>query len=75
MALVAVSDRRIVALNPCFQQVLGYTHADLPDEATWWLRAYPDPAYRAEVRAIRDAAIARAAIAPITDAIRVTITA
>ena len=61
MALVAVSDRRIVALNPCFQQVLGYTHADLPDEATWWLRAYPDPAYRAEVMTLRNAAIAKAA--------------
>lgn len=37
---------KIKYINACFTQVFGYTSADLPNLATWWLRAYPDPSYR-----------------------------
>ena len=33
-------------LNPAFVRLFGYTLADLPTLDTWWLKAYPDPAYR-----------------------------
>ncbi|RII28629.1 MAG: hypothetical protein CXR31_01745 [Geobacter sp.] len=36
----------IELLNNRFIEVFGYTRADIPDLATWFLRAYPDPSYR-----------------------------
>ena len=41
---------RILTLNPRFTQVLGYTPEDIPTLDDWFLRAYPDPDYRREVR-------------------------
>ena len=35
--------------NDRFTQVFGYSLADLPTLEAWWLRAYPDPAYRRQV--------------------------
>jgi signal transduction histidine kinase/CheY-like chemotaxis protein len=32
--------------------VFGYTREDIPDVDTWWERAYPDAAYRAELHAV-----------------------
>lgn len=42
-------DRRGVYLNPTFTNLFGYTLAELPTAADWWLAAYPDPEYRAEL--------------------------
>ena len=39
-------DQQITYLNPAFVAVFGYTRADIPTLAEWWLKAYPDPQYR-----------------------------
>ncbi|MFH0823467.1 MAG: PAS domain S-box protein, partial [Pseudomonadota bacterium] len=36
-------------LNPEFTDMLGYTSDDIPDEDTWFLKAYPDPAVRRRI--------------------------
>ena len=36
-------------LNPALTRMLGYTIEDIPNTASWWLKAYPDPDYRAMV--------------------------
>jgi PAS domain S-box-containing protein len=38
-------------LNNKFTEVFGYTEEDVPDIEHWWLLAYPDPQYRAEIKA------------------------
>jgi diguanylate cyclase (GGDEF)-like protein/PAS domain S-box-containing protein len=45
-------DGRITYHNPAYTRILGYTLVDVPDSENWWQRAYPDPAYRAEVFAV-----------------------
>ncbi|MHB1098622.1 MAG: PAS domain S-box protein, partial [Burkholderiales bacterium] len=40
------SEGKITYLNGAFVRTLGYTVADIPDLASWWLLAYPDPQYR-----------------------------
>jgi signal transduction histidine kinase/ActR/RegA family two-component response regulator len=47
-------------LNEQFVRTFGYTLEDIPTVADWGSRAYPDPAYRAEVFTLWDAAVARA---------------
>ena len=37
---------KITYLNGEFIRTLGYTLADIPDLASWWILAYPDPQYR-----------------------------
>lgn len=32
--------------NARFEQLFGYSHADIPTLAEWWQLAYPDPEYR-----------------------------
>ena len=59
LALVT-QDGRILELNARFVQVFGYTRQELPTLADWWQRAYPDPAYRATVMAMRHDAVTRA---------------
>ncbi|MBA4110491.1 MAG: hypothetical protein C0487_12955 [Leptothrix sp. (in: Bacteria)] len=59
LSLVA-QDGRILEVNARFVQVFGYTQTDVPTLAEWWQLAYPDPAYRAEVMAMRQEAVARA---------------
>ena len=54
-------DRRITSLNRRFIAKFGYTKADIPTLDRWWERAYPDPAYRAEVQQIWSGAEQRAA--------------
>lgn len=51
---------RSVFMNRHFTTTFGYTMADAPDLDSWWLLAYPDPAYRAEVRQAWDAAVRQA---------------
>jgi len=36
----------ITDLNTAFVQLFGYTREDIPTLEQWWLKAYPDPAYR-----------------------------
>lgn len=40
------ADGRVEYVNHRFTQIFGYTLDDLPDLQTWYLKAYPDPAYR-----------------------------
>jgi two-component system, cell cycle sensor histidine kinase and response regulator CckA len=42
-------DQVITDRNDRFVKVLGYTREDMPTLAEWWIRAYPDPAYRARL--------------------------
>ena len=35
--------------NRRFIEIFGYTNSDVPDAATWFERAYPDPHYREQV--------------------------
>ena len=60
-AAMAVLDRegRVLHLTPSFTQLLGYTREDLPHIEAWWPLAYPDPAYRQEIRAIWDRDLAQ----------------
>jgi PAS domain S-box-containing protein len=44
--------------NVRFEQFFGNTSPDIPTLADWYQRAYPDPAYRAEVEAIWNTAVA-----------------
>jgi len=37
-------------LNDKFTALFGYTHQDIPNVSQWWIRAYPDDAYRDAVR-------------------------
>ena len=43
-------DGRYEYLNPAFIKMFGYTLEDIATGADWFRRAYPDPAYRAQVR-------------------------
>ncbi len=45
------ADGRSIAQNARFKKVFGYTLKDIPNIEAWWLLAYPDPVYRAEVKA------------------------
>jgi PAS domain S-box-containing protein len=40
------ADETTAYLNPAFTRVLGYRLEDIPDSATWWEKACPDPVYR-----------------------------
>ena len=59
----------IVHRNRRFTEAFGYTPEQVWDVESWWQRAYPDPEYRAKIRARWDAAIASrgdsATIAPV----------
>ena len=37
-------------LNPCFVKTFGYRREDIPTLADWWLKAYPDPVYRQQIK-------------------------
>ncbi len=63
-------DGVLVDINERFTQTFGYTHDDVPTLNEWWLRAYPDPAYREWViatwgEAVRQAAEERKDIRPV----------
>ncbi len=36
----------VTMLNPAFIKTFGYTIEDIPSVESWWINAYPDPAYR-----------------------------
>lgn len=37
---------KIVYVNKNFLKTIGYTTEDIPDDRTWFIKAYPDPQYR-----------------------------
>jgi two-component system, cell cycle sensor histidine kinase and response regulator CckA len=43
-------DRRFAFFNPQFYNIFGYCLDDIPDLNSWFLRAYPDPVYRKQLR-------------------------
>ena len=43
-------DGTIIDLNDRFCQLFGYSRDELPSLEAWWSLAYPNPAYRAQVR-------------------------
>jgi PAS domain S-box-containing protein len=44
------AQEEILFTNAHFETLFGYSHAEVPNLAQWWERAYPDPAYRDWVR-------------------------
>ena len=40
---------KMLAINPAMTRLLGYALADIPDQQTWFEKAYPDPEYRQAV--------------------------
>jgi len=42
---------RVGFLNKNFTKLFGYTNQDIPDIPHWWPLAYPDAAYREEIKA------------------------
>ncbi|WP_300164074.1 PAS domain S-box protein [Solidesulfovibrio sp.] len=45
------TDGRTLYLNKAFEDIVGYTLADVPDAAAWLAKAYPDPGLRARIAA------------------------
>jgi diguanylate cyclase (GGDEF)-like protein/PAS domain S-box-containing protein len=37
-------------MNPAFTRILGYKYGDIPSVTAWWSLAYPDEAYRRQVK-------------------------
>jgi PAS domain S-box-containing protein len=72
LVVTADAESRILLMNQRFTTTFGYSIQDVPDISAWWVRAYPDPAYRDRVRASWRDAIAEAertenhAIDPVT---------
>jgi PAS domain S-box-containing protein len=60
LVVTADADSRILLMNQQFTKTFGYSIEDVPDISAWWVRAYPDPAYRDRVRAAWLHAIAEA---------------
>ena len=50
-------ESRVLLMNRQFTELFGYMLTDIEDVAAWWLRAYPDPAYRQEVQSEWAAAV------------------
>jgi PAS domain S-box-containing protein len=53
-------DGVIVSINTRFEQLFGFTTAEIPTLAEWWLCAYPEPSYRTYVEEQWNAAVWRA---------------
>jgi two-component system, cell cycle sensor histidine kinase and response regulator CckA len=50
----------VTFLNERFTRIFGYQKSDIPDLETWWAKAYPEPAYREQVKAVWKHAQAKA---------------
>jgi diguanylate cyclase (GGDEF)-like protein/PAS domain S-box-containing protein len=44
------ASNNVTYLNQAFINSFGYDLRDIPNLATWWLKAYPDPNYREQVK-------------------------
>jgi PAS domain S-box-containing protein/putative nucleotidyltransferase with HDIG domain len=51
MSVVVGDEERIISTNQKFHELFGYTVEDIPSVNQWWPLAYPDEAYREEMRA------------------------
>lgn len=60
MLVATGQEQRVGLLNAKFSELFGYTLDDIPDVAHWWPLAYPDPAYREEIKSKWSARAARA---------------
>ncbi len=60
IALSFVRGEKIEQINQRFKDLFGYQETEIASLNRWWLNAYPDPAYRAQVQATWQAALARA---------------
>lgn len=49
MVIVSGGGEEILLRNHKFQELFGYSEADIPKVQDWWPLAYPDPAYRKEI--------------------------
>ncbi len=49
---INTGDGGISYINPAFTRAYGYTLEDIPNLEVWWAKAYPDPAYREQVKAM-----------------------
>ncbi|MBW2186681.1 MAG: PocR ligand-binding domain-containing protein [Deltaproteobacteria bacterium] len=50
----------VIYLNKKFTELFGYSVAEVPDIATWWLLAYPDEKYRCEMKHKWDVVVQKA---------------
>lgn len=55
--IIADQEQKVLYLNPVFEQMFGYTLADIRKVEDWWPLAYPDEQYRTEVRQHWDSVI------------------
>jgi len=60
LVVTADADSRVLLMNRRFTEAFGYSPQDVMDVAAWWLRAYPDAAYRDRVQASWNDALAEA---------------
>ena len=49
---INTGDGAINYVNAAFTRAFGYTAADIPTLETWWVKAYPNPAYREHIRKV-----------------------
>jgi len=49
MQIVSFATRRVRAINRAYHRTFGYTLDDIPDEATWFEKVYPDPQLRQQL--------------------------
>lgn len=52
----------VTYVNPAFTQTFGYRLIEVPTLVQWWPKAYPDPAYREEVKRRWQEELGRAAL-------------
>ena len=69
------AEARLVAVNPSFTELFGYLPDDLGGGTSWWSHAYPDPAYRSQMRdawqqAVHSAVRGREPVSPIQARVR-----
>jgi PAS domain S-box-containing protein len=62
-------------VNHKFTELFGYTIEDVPDEASWWPLAYPNEAYREEIKTewegrVKKALIERKDVEPVEATVR-----
>ena len=49
-AVFSGKEGEVALLNHCFRDVFGYSKSEIRYVADWWSRAYPDEAYREEIK-------------------------
>ena len=60
IALSFVRGEKIELINQRFKALFGYQETEIANINRWWQSAYPNPAYRTQVQATWQAALARA---------------